>query len=40
MTGTVAASGFDPMMLSSGIGAEVQLPLATVVVFAWRATRS
>ena len=33
MTGTVAALGFVPMMLSSGIGAEVQRPLATVVVF-------
>jgi len=33
MTGTVAALGFVPMMLSSGIGAEVQKPLATVVVF-------
>jgi cobalt-zinc-cadmium resistance protein CzcA len=33
MTGTVAALGFIPMMLSSGIGAEVQRPLATVVVF-------
>src|SRR5206468_2615719 len=32
MTGTVAALGFVPMMLSSGIGAEVQRPLATVVV--------
>ena len=33
MTGTVAALGFVPMMLSSGIGAEVQRPLATVVVY-------
>ncbi len=33
MTGTVAALGFIPMMLSTGIGAEVQRPLATVVVF-------
>lgn len=33
MTGTVAALGFIPMMLSKGIGAEVQRPLATVVVF-------
>jgi len=32
MTGTVAALGFVPMMLSTGIGAEVQRPLATVVV--------
>jgi cobalt-zinc-cadmium resistance protein CzcA len=33
MTGTVAALGFVPMMLSTGIGAEVQRPLAIVVVF-------
>ena len=33
MTGLVAALGFLPMMLSTGIGAEVQRPLATVVVF-------
>ena len=33
MTGTVAALGFVPMMLSSGVGAEVQKPLATVVFF-------
>lgn len=33
MTGAVAALGFVPMMLSTGIGAEVQKPLATVVVF-------
>jgi cobalt-zinc-cadmium resistance protein CzcA len=33
MTGTVAALGFVPMMLSTGIGAEVQRPVATVVVF-------
>jgi len=33
MTGTVAALGFLPMMLSTGIGAEVQRPLATVVFF-------
>jgi len=33
MTGTVAALGFVPMMLSTGIGAEAQRPLATVVVF-------
>ncbi len=33
MTGTVAALGFVPMMLSTGVGAEVQRPLATVVVF-------
>ncbi len=33
MTGTVAALGFIPMALSEGIGAEVQRPLATVVVF-------
>ncbi len=33
MTGLVAALGFVPMMLSTGVGAEVQRPLATVVVF-------
>jgi cobalt-zinc-cadmium resistance protein CzcA len=33
MTSMVAALGFVPMMLSTGIGAEVQRPLATVVVF-------
>ncbi|MBV8310348.1 MAG: efflux RND transporter permease subunit, partial [Planctomycetaceae bacterium] len=33
MTGPVAALGFLPMMLSTGIGAEVQRPLATVVFF-------
>src|SRR5205823_4153377 len=33
MTGTVAALGFVPMMLSTGVGAEVQRPLATVVFF-------
>ena len=33
MTGTVAALGFVPMMLSTGVGSEVQRPLATVVVF-------
>jgi cobalt-zinc-cadmium resistance protein CzcA len=33
MTGTVAALGFVPMMVSTGVGAEVQRPLATVVVF-------
>ena len=33
MTGMVAALGFVPMMLSTGIGAEVQRPLATVVFF-------
>lgn len=32
MTATVAAFGFMPMMLSHGAGAEVQRPLATVVV--------
>lgn len=32
MTALVAAFGFLPMMLSSGDGAEVQRPLATVVV--------
>jgi cobalt-zinc-cadmium resistance protein CzcA len=33
MTGAVAAFGFVPMMLSTGVGAEVQRPLATVVFF-------
>jgi cobalt-zinc-cadmium resistance protein CzcA len=33
MTGMVAALGFVPMMLATGIGAEVQKPLATVIVF-------
>ncbi len=32
MTALVAALGFVPMMLASGAGAEVQRPLATVVV--------
>jgi cobalt-zinc-cadmium resistance protein CzcA len=32
MTALVAAFGFIPMMLNSGTGAEVQRPLATVVV--------
>ncbi len=32
MTALVAALGFIPMMLATGIGAEVQRPLATVVV--------
>lgn len=32
MTATVAALGFIPMALSSGSGAEVQRPLATVVI--------
>ncbi|MFT3923765.1 MAG: CusA/CzcA family heavy metal efflux RND transporter [Myxococcales bacterium] len=32
MTALVAALGFVPMMISRGIGAEVQRPLATVVV--------
>jgi len=33
MTGLVAALGFVPMAFSTGLGAEVQRPLATVVVF-------
>ena len=33
MTGLVACLGFVPMALSTGVGAEVQRPLATVVVF-------
>ncbi|NPC86253.1 efflux RND transporter permease subunit, partial [Pyxidicoccus fallax] len=32
MTALVAALGFIPMMLARGVGAEVQRPLATVVV--------
>jgi len=32
MTALVAALGFVPMMISHGVGAEVQAPLATVVV--------
>ncbi|MCC7292782.1 MAG: efflux RND transporter permease subunit [Phycisphaerales bacterium] len=32
MTATVAALGFIPMALNTGIGAEVQRPLATVVI--------
>ena len=31
-TGAVAALGFIPMALATGAGAEVQRPLATVVV--------
>ena len=32
MTATSTAFGFIPMMLSTGMGAEVQRPLAAVVV--------
>src|SRR5262249_57222968 len=32
MTALVAALGFVPMALSTGVGAEVQRPLATVVI--------
>ena len=32
MTSLVAALGFMPMALSSSVGAEVQKPLATVVI--------
>ena len=32
MTGTVATIGFIPMAISTGMGAEVQRPLATVVI--------
>lgn len=32
MTGLVAVFGFIPMMLSTGVGAEVQRPLASVVI--------
>jgi cobalt-zinc-cadmium resistance protein CzcA len=31
-TATVDAAGFVPMALSTGVGAEVQRPLATVVI--------
>ena len=34
MTALVAALGFVPMAINTGIGAEVQRPLATVVIFA------
>ena len=33
MTGLVAALGFIPMAFSTGVGSEVQRPLATVIVF-------
>jgi cobalt-zinc-cadmium resistance protein CzcA len=32
MTALVASLGFVPMALSTGMGAEVQRPLATVVI--------
>jgi cobalt-zinc-cadmium resistance protein CzcA len=32
MTATVASLGFLPMAISTGAGAEVQKPLATVVI--------
>ncbi|KAA3639546.1 MAG: hypothetical protein DWP95_10205, partial [Proteobacteria bacterium] len=32
MTAIVAALGLIPMILSNGIGAEIQRPLATVIV--------
>lgn len=32
MTAMVAAFGFIPMALNTGVGAEVQRPLATVVI--------
>ena len=32
VTATVAALGFVPMMLATGVGAEIQRPLATVIV--------
>jgi len=32
MTALVAIFGFIPMMLSTGIGSEVQKPLASVVI--------
>ena len=32
MTGLVASLGFVPMAFNTGVGAEVQRPLATVVI--------
>ncbi len=32
MTGLVASLGFLPMALNTGVGAEVQRPLATVLI--------
>jgi cobalt-zinc-cadmium resistance protein CzcA len=32
MTASIAALGLIPVLLSSGVGSEVQRPLATVVV--------
>jgi cobalt-zinc-cadmium resistance protein CzcA len=32
MTASIAALGLIPMLLSNGVGSEVQRPLATVVV--------
>ena len=32
MTGIIAALGLIPMLLSDGIGSEIQRPLATVIV--------
>jgi cobalt-zinc-cadmium resistance protein CzcA len=32
MTAVVAAVGFIPMAVNTGVGAEVQRPLATVVI--------
>jgi cobalt-zinc-cadmium resistance protein CzcA len=32
MTASIAALGLIPMLLATGVGAEVQRPLATVVV--------
>ncbi len=32
MTASIAALGLIPMLLSSGVGSELQKPLATVVV--------
>jgi cobalt-zinc-cadmium resistance protein CzcA len=32
MTGTVTALGLTPMVLSNGIGSDIQRPLATVIV--------
>jgi cobalt-zinc-cadmium resistance protein CzcA len=32
MTATIAALGLIPLLLSSGVGSEIQKPLATVVI--------
>jgi len=37
MTALVASLGFVPMAIATGTGAEVQKPLATVVIVGWSA---